>query len=801
MDSLRQDLRFALRTLGNARGFAAIAVLCLALGIGVNTTIFSIFDCVFLRPLPFTDASRLVSVLEIWPGNEEGEDEISYPNFVDWTSDRALFARTAAHEGVSFNLADAELPEYVEGQRVSTTLFSVLGVRPVLGRDFRPEEGTPGRERVALLAHTLWQRRFAGSPDVVGRTLALNGEPYTIIGVMPDGFRFPETSEIWVPHALSATANRGNHSLRTVARLASGVSVAQANAAIAPVTRRLQQQYPESNARLEARVVAYRDVLMPREVRGVVAIMLGAVSFVLLIACANVANLLLARATGRQREMAVRTALGAGRGRIVRQLLTESAIVGVLGGALGALLAYWGLDLVMLGITEPLPYYIRFAIDGRALAFTMAVALLTGLLFGLAPALRASRPNLHEDLKDGGRGAGDARRGRLRSTLVVAELALSVVLLVGAMLMVRSFMALQGQNPGFDPTGTLTLRVSLAGERYTPIAKRVALADQALRGIASLPAVETAALTSYAPLSGSNMSTTLEIEGRPYPAGEAPGAAWRPVSADYFTVLRIPLLRGRAFTAREVSDSAAAAVIVNETVARTLFSGEEALGRRIRAAGDGTWLTIVGVVPEVKQRRMDSRDDRQIFFPYASSATRSVTFLVRARGGDPAALTAAVQREIRRADPSLATYRVMTLERLVAQSFWDRRLYGMMFGGFALIALVLAGVGVYGVMSYSVAQRTREIGVRMALGAQVGDVLRLVVGKGLALAAIGIVAGIAGAFGLTRVLAGFLFGVSATDPLTFLAIPLFLGGIALLASYLPARRAARVDPTVSLRYE
>jgi putative ABC transport system permease protein len=577
----------------------------------------------------------------------------------------------------------------------------------------------------------------------------------------------------------------------------------EANAAIAPITRRLQREFPETNARLSARVVDYRINLMPSTVRAMMAIMLGAVAFVLLIACANVANLLLARAAGRQREIAVRAALGAGRGRIVRQLLVESVTVALVGGALGVLLARWGIDAVWLGITERLPYYIHPDINRRVLLFTLAVAVGTGILFGLAPALRASRPNLHEDLKDGARSSAGGR-SRLRGALVVSELSLSLVLLAGAILMIRSFLALQGVSPGFDASRVLTMRVTLSGERYDGAGARAAFVERALRGIAAHADVEAASVVSYAPLSGSNTSTVLAVEGRTFAPGERPGTAWRPVSARYFEALRIPLVRGRAFTEREAADTVRREVIVNETLARRFFPGEDPVGRRIAtgtAAADSTeWLTIVGVAADVRQRELDARPESQIYFPYGQAATRAVTFVARTRG-DPSRLVEPLRAEVRRVDPTLAPYEAMTMEKLVAQSFWDRRLYGVMFGVFAAIAVTLAGIGIYGVMAYAVAQRTREIGVRMALGAQVRDVLRLVVGGAMRQTVLGVAIGLAGALAVTRVLSGFLYGVSPGDPVTLGGIALFIVAVALLASYVPARRAARVDPTISLRYE
>jgi putative ABC transport system permease protein len=728
------------------------------------------------------------------------EDEVSYPNFIDWTEDERVFESRAALQGGSFNLtAEGETPEYVEGARMSASLFRVLGARPLIGRDFPAEAEGPGREPLAIISYSLWQRRFGSNPGVLGSAITLNGEPYSVIGVMPAGFRFPDQQEIWVTHTIDATTARGNHSYLNIARLAPDVTREQAAATLVPISQRLQAEYPETNARLSATVRPFRDALVPNEVRTIILIMLGAVGFVLLIACANIANLLLARATGRRRELAVRVAIGAGRRRIVRQLLTESMVLALIGGGLGVLVGVWGLQLVQLGITEELSYWIRFDIDRRVLAFTLAVALGTGLVFGLAPSIRASRPNLHEDLKDGARGtSGGASRNRMRSGLVVAQLALSVVLLVGAMLMVRSFLALQGIDPGFEQTQLLTTRVYLSGPAYVTADQRASFVGRLTREVEAIPGVEQTAVVSSAPLSGSNSSTVVAVEGREYAPGERPSMAYRPITEDYFQALRVPLQSGRTFTAQEVLDTASRVAIINDVAARHFWPDEDPIGKRVEIFGE--YRTVIGVVPEIRQRNIDTREERQGYLPYGAAATRTVTLLLKSQGA-PDALAADTRATLGRLDPSLAAFGVMTMEHMVAQSFWDRRLYGYMFAVFAGIALLLAAVGVYGVMAYSVAQRTHEIGVRMAIGAGVRDVLRLVVGQTLLLAGTGIAIGLVGALAITRVLGGFLYGVGSTDPVSFISIPLFLSVVALVASLVPATRAARLSPTVSLRTE
>ncbi|HEV2149543.1 MAG TPA: ABC transporter permease [Longimicrobiaceae bacterium] len=798
MDALLQDLRYALRTLAASRGFTAVALLCLALGIGINTTIFSAFNALYLRPLPFAEPDRLVAVHELDGGSGGVEDEISYPNFVDWTRDNGAFSGAAVYFHQAFNLAAGETPEYVRGARVSPSLFGVLGVAPALGRGFREEEGSAGSDAVAVLGYGLWQRRFGGDPRVVGSEVRLDGRPYTVLGVMPAGFAFPETEQLWTPLVADPVKNRGSHWVRAVARLRPGVTREQAEASLGPVTRRLQADFPETNRDLEGRLAPFRDNLIPPDMRPVFHVMLGAVGFVLLIACANVANLLLARAAGRRREIAVRAAMGAGRGRIVRQLLTESVLVALAGGALGVLLARWGVDVLRAFIPEELPYWVRFDLDGRVLAFTAAVSVATGILFGLAPALRASRADLQGALKDGTRGSG-ARQGRLRGALVVSEVALSLVLLVGAMLMVRSFLELRGADPGLDASGVLTTRLNLAGDRYASREQRARFAAEAVARLEGLPQVERAAAVSDLPLSGNVTSHTFEVEGQPSETGRRPSAVYRPVTAGFFQVLGIPVVRGRGLSPHEV-DANAPVMVVNETFARQHFSGADPIGWRVRTGSDEPWFTVVGVSRDVREHKVHEPAGPTMYVPFPDGAPRGVTLALRTRG-EPALAAAAVRAEMERIDPGLALFDMRTMREVMSLSFWDRGLFGGLFGVFAALALVLAAVGIYGVMAYAVASRAHEIGVRMALGARAPDVVRMVVRQAAMLAGLGVGIGLLAALGATRVLAGMLYGVTATDPATFLLVPLVLGGVALLAAWVPARRAARVDPMVALRAE
>ncbi|MGH7571207.1 MAG: ABC transporter permease [Gemmatimonadota bacterium] len=801
MDTVFQDLRYAFRSLRKSPGFAAIAVLCIALGIGVNTTIFSAFNGLFLRPLPFAAPDRLVSINEAstafggWSWNE-----VAYPNFVDWTEESDVFAGAAAYEGHAFNLSGESAPVYVGGGAVSTSFFEVLGVRPLIGRGFLPDEGEPGPSGVMVLGHDLWQQRFGGDPRVVGRTLRLDGEPHTVIGVMPAGFRFPERSELWVPLSLDPDEGRGNHSYPNVARLAPGATIAQANAALAPITERLQRDFPETNATISALVVPLRDSLLAGEVKTILYIMLAAVGFVLLIACANVANLFLARATERRDELAIRSAVGAGRGRLVRQLLNEGLIVAAAGGAVGILIAAWGLDLIRMGIPVDLPYWIRFDIDGRVLLFTFAISMGTGLVSAILPALRASRPDVNEVLKKGGRRGAGRTRNRLRGALVVSELALSVVLLIGATLMIRSFLGLQHADPGFDPARLLSLSVHLAGDAYDADDERTDFLSRTIELVEALPGVESAAAVNLIPLSGSNTSTSFTVEGQPVAAGEEPGADYRPITTGYFRTLGIPLLSGRDFTESEVRGEGQV-VIVNETMAERFWTGKDAVGKRIRLSGGDEWQTVVGVARDVQEQRLGEPAESQFYQPYSQRPWATMSLVVRTSLPDPARVVPSIRGAIAGIDPSLALYQIEPLEQVVERSFWDRRLYGWIFAAFAGIALLLAAMGVYGVTAYTVSRRTHEIGIRMAMGAEARHVISRMIGQGLRPVLLGLGLGLVLAFGVTRVLAGFLYGLAPTDPLTFAGIALFLALIALLACYLPAWRATRVDPLIALRDE
>jgi predicted permease len=787
------------------RGFTFAAVLCLALGIGATTTVYSTVDGMLFRPLPFANADRVMALVDSNPMQGADGTDVAFTNFLDWREQAASFDAMAIYQDRDFALTgDGGDPERIEGQIVSANLFDLLGVRAAIGRNFMLNEDAPGAERVALLSHALWQRRFAGRAETVGQTIRLNGYEHIVVGVMPEGFKFPEWAEIWTPATFKrdeAGAGRGNHNLSCIARLKPGVTIEEANAEMAAISARLATAYPETNANWTTTVKTFRDARIS-EFKSVLYLMLGAVLFVLLIACANVANLLLARGAERTKEIAIRTALGSSRWRIVRQLLVESLLISVMGGALGVLLAMWGIDLVGSAIPFELPYWMTYMIDARVLVFTLVVAVVTGILFGLAPALQASKIDVNEMLKEGSKGAGGSlRRHKARSLLVVTEIALSLMLLIGAALLMRSFVEATKSDPGFNPQNVLTMRLTLPATRYVDDEQRFMFYQDLLARIGSLPGVRSVAAANIIPLADSTSGAAFIPEGAPPPPGEEPVAQFRIVTPDYFRTMEMPLARGRSLTGQDTEAASPPVAVINETLARRVYPNENPVGKHFKFKGDDEWVNIVGVVPDTKTRRMDARPDMHIYVPYARRAAYRAMTLVLRTDGEPALVAPAVRAQVSAMDAELPLYDVRTMEDLVARSLWQPRLFSGMFLIFAFGALVLASVGVYGVISYSVNTRTHEFGIRMALGAQKGNVLRLVVRQGMILVAVGCVLGLGGALLLTRALAGLLYGVSATDPLTFLIIPFVLIFVALLASYIPARRATKVDPVVALRYE
>jgi len=804
MDTFLQDVRYAFRTLARSRAFTLIAVACLAIGIGLNTTIFSVVNAILLRPFDFAEPERLVVLQEV--NTKHGYDAgVAWPNLVDWRAQATAFSDIGAVQGRSITLANVDEPERLLGAAVTWNLFPMLGVKPALGRGIRADEDKPGAERVVLLSEGLWQRRFGRDPQIIGQTLMLNELPHTVIGIMQVGFKFPEEAELWIPlRELDGRLARESKELFTFARLAPSVTIEQARASLTQIAARLSSSYRE-NADWTARPIPIRDEFIPDDVKLITLTMMGAVTFVLLIACANVANLMLARATARSREIAIRSALGAGRRRIVTQLLIESVMIGIAGGLLGLPLAAWGLRLLdgAIPASDALPYYIDWKIDQPTLLYTALVSILTGVLFGLTPALQAARGSLQEALRDGARGSGSGvRKSRFRNALVVAEIALSLVLLVGATLFVKSFYGLQTASAGYDTAPLMTTRFYMQGARYDSLGARARRAEDILQRIEALPGVQSAFASGLIPATGGAAGGGIVVEGRPVERGSEPNGLYAGVSEHFFTTLDIRLISGRSFTAGEARDSTPVAVI-NQTMAQRLWPGATALGQRFRYAHDSTgpWFTVIGIAPDIANDDLDNRDPQSAaYLPLRFAVWRGLGLVVRT-AGDPAAVTPLMRSAIRDSDPTLALYEVYTMEQVRRLGFWQYGLFGSMFSIFGTIALLLASIGVYGVISYGVSQRTQEIGVRVALGARRADVLRLVIGQGMRLAGIGLLIGLAGAFAVTPVVRSLLVGVSPTDPTSFILITVFLTVVAAVASWVPARRATAVDPVIALRQE
>jgi predicted permease len=813
--TLLQDVRYALRMLAKRPGFTAVAVVTLALGIGANSAIFSVVNGLLLRPLPYPDSERLAIIWTHSPGANVAQDWPSPGQFAAVKSQTDVFEDLALTHGFSANLAGGDTPERVDAVQTTSNLFTLLGARPLLGRFFLPEEDAPDRPQTVVLSHSIWQRRFGSDPNVLGRAITLSGDSYTVVGVLPRDFSLgyevmPTVSavqqpEFFVPLALSAKEmeSQGDENYNVVARLKPGATVERAQTELDVVASRLAQQFPGYYPPSRAFRLSVRPLLeqVVGDVRPALLMLLGAVGFVLLIACANVANLLLARAATREKEMAIRTAVGASRRRVVRQLLTESVVLACAGGALGLLAAYWGLDALRGLGPGNIPRLRDVGMDLRVLTFTFGVAVMTGVLFGLAPALRGSRVNLSETLKEGGRSSAGGG-GRLRSALVVVEIALSLVLLVGAGLLVRSFMRVQRVEPGFDARNVLSMRLSVGGTPYQG-ERSGEFYRELLTRVRRLPGVESAGTASILPLGGGIGWGSITIEGRAAANGqEQIQADQRVAGAGYFETMKVPLAAGRYFGEQDTADSLKVAVI-DENMARTYWPDTDAVGQRFKrgsADDEAPWLTVVGVVADVKQYALDT-DSRVTFYtPHAQSPSGTM-YVVARTSVEPSSLAAAVTKEARAVEPNVPVFDVKTMGQRLSDSLARRRFAMTALGLFALVAMLLAAVGIYGVMSYAVAQRTREIGVRVALGAQTGDVLGLVIRQGMTLAALGIAVGLVGAAGVTRVMGGLLFGVGATDPLTFASIAAVLAAAALLACYLPARRAAKVDPMVALRYE
>jgi len=811
--TLLQDLRYAIRTLLKQPAFTLVALLTLALGIGANTAIFGIVNAVLLRPLPYHEPDRIVLLWSHW--TNWTKTWLSPPELADYQRQARSLEHVAAFSSTSFNLTGGpgSEPLRVLAAQVQSGMFAALGATTIAGRVFTADEDRPGHERVVMLTEGLWRSQFGSDPSIVGRTIDLDATPYTVVGVLPAALRLPldyanrAFTQIWVPLALGPTdpQERGNHGLNALGRLTPGVPLSQAQAEIDTITRGFQQQYPNNYDTAFGLTLVPAPLEVFGDVRPALLVLLLAVGAVLLIACANVANLLLARSEGRQKELALRLALGAGRHRIVRQLLTESMLLALVGGVAGVALAY-GLTQALVAL-DPLkiPRVQDIALDGRVLAFTAAVSLVTGLLFGIAPALQSARTDLQSVLKEGGRDSHVAT-GWLRRVLVIGEVAASVVLVAAALLLARSFARLLDVNAGFNPAHVLTLRTSLPSATYTDAAAMVKAYTEVGRRLRESPGVLAAGAVTGLPLASTRGDWGIRIEGRPSDPRDNLAADWQVVTPGYFEALGTPLRGGRTFTDADRADTLLV-IVINETMAKKYWPGVDAIGRRMRMGGS-EWITVVGVVADIHHRGLDMQPRPEMYRPHTqfryggpeAPAVSTMTWAVRT-ADDPRAATSYARAAIHAVDPKLGISDIATMDQVVADSTSDRRLNMLLFALLGSLALALATVGVYGVVAYSVSQRTHEIGVRMAIGAKPGDVVRMMVSEGGRLAVVGVVLGSVAALAGARLIRGLLFEVSATDPLTFAAVAAALLGVALLASYIPARRATRVDPMVALRGE
>jgi putative ABC transport system permease protein len=815
MHSFLQDIRYGLRMLAKSPGFSAVAILTLALGIGANTTIFSVVNAVLLRPLPFSEPERLVSAFGIDARNNEHGRPLSYPDFADLRKQNRTMDSMAANTEMGFTLTEAGEPLNLRAEAVSADLFTVLRAAPLLGRTFVSTEDQPGT-RVVILGHGLWKDRFGADLNIAGKSIKLDGNMYTVVGVMPADFQFPvnaEPRDLWTTMAVMMTPGlgddkpiseqRGAHFLAAIGRLKPAVTLQQANEDAAAVAAGLEKQFPDTNGHLSLGLQPQIEALVG-DVRPVLLMVLGAVAFLLLIACANTANLLLARAAGRQREMAIRVSIGAGRSRILRQLLTESILLSLAGGTLGLLIAVWGTKLFANLTTVPIPRLRAAEVDLRVLGFTLGVSLLTGLLFGLAPALHSLRFDLFRSLKEGGRNAtGSTGHARLRNLLVVFEVSLSVVLLIGASLLLESMLHLLHESPGFDPRGVLSFNINLPDVRYGRPEQSILFYKQLLERVRAVPGVKIASGVLPLPLANDNIRTTFEIDGRPVAKSDEPRTYFRSIDLDYFQTMRIPLVAGREFTDRDTRD-APQVVIINQTLAHKFFPDESPIGKHIKPgtsdSGPAKMREIVGVVGDVKHRTLWRDPDPESYVPYDQVALGQMYLVIRT-DGDPLSLVPAMRAQVRSLDAELPVYDAKTLDDYVAASLASRKFISILCGVFAAVGLLLAVVGLFGVMSYTVSQRTHELGVRVAVGAENSDILKLILNQGMAMTLAGIGLGLLGTFAISRVLTSQLFGITPTDPLTFLGVAVLLAGVAFAACYLPARRATRVDPMVALRYE
>ncbi|HEV8363437.1 MAG TPA: ABC transporter permease [Gemmatimonadaceae bacterium] len=806
MNRLSQEIKFAWRSLLKNPGFSVIVAACIAIGIAVNTTIFSVTDAIVLRPFDFEDSERLVTLKTRGQRGGDNDGSVSYLDFEDWKTQSRSFEGMAAFGYRNLSITDGEEPERLEGNIITWDLFQLLGKRPQIGRLFMAEDDRPGAPGVVILSDEVWRRRYHGDSSILGTVIQVNALPHTVVGVMPPRFKFPQEAQLWIPVAgLAQNDQRNWYNFDVFARLKPNVKVEQANNEIDALSQQLNKQYGVRDGRIGL-AKPIREDLIPDDVTLVVLAMMGAVTLVLLVACANVANLMLARGSARAREIAIRTAIGAGRGAIVRQLLVESLLLALIGAVIAIPLAQLGLNLLdaAMPAEDPIPYYIDWRLDYRTLIYTFGLALVTGVIFGLTPALQSTSGKMYGALKEGGRGSGSGvKKNRLRATLVVAEVALSVVLLVGASLFVRSFLGMRNANVGFATDPLLTMRFYLPGSMYDSTSAKVQRVEDVLRRVEALPGVQAAAVSNLIPIDGGGNYSPIEIEGAKYGDTQRPLAFWAGVTGHWLSTLGVPLLAGRNMTESEALDSMPVAVVTQD-FARRFFASSDPLGRRFRIASDSAapHFTIIGVIADFRYSSLDDTD-RPVgaaYVPYPYMFARNNGLVVRA-AANPIGLTNSLREQIRASDSKVPVFDVMNMNDVKRLSFWQYQLFGWMFGIFGVIALALAAIGVYGVISFGVTQRTQEIGVRIALGAQRRDVLRMIVMNGLTLAGIGIAVGALAAFGVTRVVRSLLIGVSPTDPISFGWVALFLAMVVAVASYFPARRAMAVDPIIALRTE
>ena len=801
LEQVWQDSRYGVRMLRKNPGFTVVAVVTLALGIGANTAIFSVVNGVLLRPLPYRDPAHLVMMWHNNTREHKSQDWMAYQTLLDVRDENKSFQDVA---GMTlqwrFGLATEEGQETLQGYWISASFFSLLGVEPFRGRAFLPEEDKPGGAPAVILSHHLWQNTFGADPSILGRTVTIDNRPAPVVGVMPAGFKFMDDADLWVPLAQNPFFARGPRSVRVVnaiARLKPAVSLPEARAEMEAIAGRLAQAYPDTNSGLDINVIQMQEQIVGK-VRPALLVLLGAVGFVLLITCANMANLLVARASAREIEIGVRIALGAGRGRLVRQLLTESIVLGLAGGTAGLLLALGGLRILRSAGPAELPRMQEISVDGRVLVFTLAASVLTGVLFGLLPAFQIFRASLRDSLKGGGRATQPG--GRTRSVLVVTEVALALVMLIGAGLMIRSFSRLMRVDPGFKADHLLTLQMDVPPAYGPRPERRIGLYHDLFERLEALPGVKSAGGVTRLPL-GAGSSTKLEIEGRPVAPGEEPEVEFRRASTHYFQAMGISLRDGRTFTEQDGPDGLPVAVI-NEAAAQRFWPGENPMGRHVRFLGDSNapWFTIVGIVGNVKHFGLDLQAPAELYMSFDQGPPGGPRLAIRT-STDAASLIPVVRSELRAIDKQMGVSQIETMDEIVSKSTADRRFQALLLGAFAVLALVLAAVGIYGVMAYGVAQRTHELAIRIALGAQHTDVFRLIVGQGMRLAVAGVAIGLAGAFALTRFLRTLLFEIGPTDPITFAGVSILLALVALLACYVPARRASRVDPIAGLRHQ